>query len=165
MKSEKLSLRLAGAEDDAFLLALYASTRAAEMAAWGWTEAQAQAFLQMQFRAQRGHAAYPNATEQIIEWVGQAVGHWLIARPKREIRLVDVALLPSHQRLGIGTHLLQDLQRTARAERLPIRLHVAYDNPARFWYEQHGFNLLEDRGSHWLMEWHHSIKEEDRKGT
>ncbi len=142
------------ADDEAFLFALYANTRAAEVAAWGWAEAQAQAFLQMQFRAQRGHAAYPNAVEMIIEWEGNAVGHWLIARPDGEIRLVDVALLSAHQRLGIGTYLLQDLQRMAQSEGLPIRLHVAYDNPARFWYKRHGFKLLEDRGSHWLMEWH-----------
>ena len=153
MESEKVSLRIACVDDEAFLFALYASTRAAEIAAWGWAEAQVQAFLQMQFRAQRGHVAYPNAVEQIIEWEGNAVGHWLIARPDGEIRMVDVALLPAQQGLGIGTHLLQGLQRTAHSEGLPIRLHVAYDNPARFWYERHGFKLLEDRGSHWLMEW------------
>ncbi len=153
MKSEQLSLRLAGVEDESFLFALYASQRAAEIAAWGWTDAQAQVFLHMQFRAQRGHAAYPNAVEQVIEWGGNAVGHWVIARGEAEIRLVDVALLPAHQRQGFGTYLLQDLQRTAQHEGLPIHLHVAYDNPARFWYERHGFDLLEDRGAHWLMEW------------
>jgi ribosomal protein S18 acetylase RimI-like enzyme len=148
-----IQLRLAEAGDEDFLLRLYSTTRAAEVAAWGWPEAQRTAFLQMQFRAQRGHSAYPNATEQIVLWEGEAVGHWLIARPEGEIRLVDVALLPAHQRLGIGTTLLQDLQRTAQTERLPIRLRVAYDNPARFWYARHGFIQLEDRGSHWLMEW------------
>ncbi len=153
MKCEKLSLRSVSAEDESFLFGLYASTRATEIAAWGWTEAQAQVFLQMQFRAQRGHAAYPNAVEQVIEWEGNAVGHWLIALAEAEIRLIDVALLPAQQRQGIGTYLLQGLQRTAQHEGLPIHLHVAYDNPARFWYERHGFNLLEDRGAHWLMEW------------
>ena len=154
MKSEKLSLRLAGAADDAFLLALYGSTRAAEMAAWGWTETQRAAFLQLQFRAQQQHyAAYPNAQDLIILWDEQPVGRWLVARPEGEIRLADVALLPTHQGQGIGARLLRDLQRAAQSEGRPIRLHVAYDNRARFWYARHGFAVALDRGSHWLMEW------------
>jgi ribosomal protein S18 acetylase RimI-like enzyme len=153
-----ITLRPATAEDEAFLYELYASTRAAEVAAWGWTPAQAQQFLQMQFRAQRGYAAYPGATEQIIEWEGQSVGHWMVGRSADEIRLIDIALLPEYQRRGFGTSLLKDLQRTARDERKPIRLHVAYGNPARLWYERHGFKLLAERGAHELMEWHDDLK-------
>ena len=147
-------LRPVQTDDQEFLYQLYASTRAVEMAMWSWPEAQAMAFLQMQFRARElQYAAYPHAQDQIILWNEQPAGRWLLARPAGEIRLVEIALLPAYQRRGIGTQILEALQNTAQTKQLAIRLHVAYDNPARLWYTRHGFAVLEDRGTHWLMEW------------
>ena len=48
-----VTLRPACADDEGFLLALYASTRQDEMAAWGWDAAQQEMFLRMQFLAPR----------------------------------------------------------------------------------------------------------------
>ena len=45
------SLRPVQPDDEAFLYALYGSTRAEEMAAWNWSEAQQEAFLRLQFSA------------------------------------------------------------------------------------------------------------------
>ncbi|MBA4174599.1 MAG: GNAT family N-acetyltransferase, partial [Hyphomicrobium sp.] len=51
-----LALRPEAAADDAYLLALYATTRAAELEqVQGWTPEQKQAFVAMQFNAQRHH--------------------------------------------------------------------------------------------------------------
>jgi hypothetical protein len=65
----KTTLRPAGAEDQDFLFKLYASTRAHEIAAFGWPAAQQEAFLRMQFTAQqRGYeSVYPQAEHQIVE--------------------------------------------------------------------------------------------------
>ena len=59
--------------DEAFSFAVYASTRAAEMELVDWTQEQKNAFLQMQFNAQRQHyhLHYPQARWQVIEAAGQ----------------------------------------------------------------------------------------------
>jgi len=148
------SLRPAGEADEPFLYALYASTRVAELAAWGWPEAQQKLFLDLQFRGQQQHyAAYPNTMHWIVEAQREPIGRLLIARLNDEIRLVDVALLPDFRQRGIGAHLVQGVQAEAQGQGKAVRLHVAPDNPARSLYERLGFQLIEDRGSHWFMEW------------
>ena len=162
--NDALVVRLAAPTDEAFLFELYASTRAEELAAWGWDAAQQTAFLQLQFRGQQHHyAAYPDTKHYIIERTEQtsgephtrAIGRLLTSRPDQtdEIRLVDVALLPEARGAGIGTALVQWVQAQAQYDRKAVRLHVAPDNPARRLYERLGFQLIEDRGSHLFMEW------------
>jgi ribosomal protein S18 acetylase RimI-like enzyme len=152
--ANSFSLRPACAEDEPFLYALYASTRAAELAAWGWDEAQQKLFLDLQFRGQQQHyAAYPNTAHWIVEARHEAIGRLLIARLSDEIRLVDVALLPDFRNRGIGARLVQRVQAEARAQDKAVRLHVTADNPAHRLYARLGFQLIEDRGSHWFMEW------------
>ncbi|RKG91038.1 hypothetical protein D7V97_41980 [Corallococcus sp. CA053C] len=62
-------LRPVTREDDAFLFTLYASTRARELAAWGWSPAQQDVFLRVQYQAQSRHyaARYPAEGHPLIE--------------------------------------------------------------------------------------------------
>ena len=168
--SKALAVRLAIPADDLFLYQLYTSIRAAELAVYGWGAAQQEAFLQLQFRAQKQHyEAYPNTTHYIIEHTDQvfgkpetrAIGRLLTSRPggtENEIRLMDISLLPEQRGNGIGTAMLQWLQAEARLNNQPLRLHVAPESPARRLYERLGFQLIEDRSSHLLMEWR-AVKE------
>ena len=59
-----ITVRPAATEDQAFLLLVYAGTRADEMALVNWTPEQKTAFLEMQFNAQwqHYHLYYPEAT-------------------------------------------------------------------------------------------------------
>ena len=52
-----LDLQPLRAEDEPFLFELYASTRGDEMALVGWDKPQQEAFLRMQFKAQRSSYA------------------------------------------------------------------------------------------------------------
>lgn len=149
-----ITLRLARHDDEAFLYQLYASTRAAELAAYGWDVAQQATFLQLQFRGQRAHyAEYPNADDQIICNDAQPIGRLFVSRLEKEIRLVDVALLPEWRGQGIGARLIGELLREAARAGLLVRLHVEKFNSARRLYERLGFVLISDAGSHYLMEW------------
>jgi ribosomal protein S18 acetylase RimI-like enzyme len=160
---QPFSIRPAAEADEPFLYALYASTRAEELAAWGWTSAQQERFLQLQFRAQQQHyAAYPDTVHWIIEQqspsspaqqLRQPLGRLLLSFLPDEIRLVDVALLPDYRGQGLGAALVGWVQAQASAEGKAVRLHVTPDNPARRLYERLGFTLLEDRQSHLLLEW------------
>jgi hypothetical protein len=67
--TEQIKLRVVdNAADEAFLLGVYGSSRADEMARVPWPEQQKQAFLKMQFAAQRDHYAafYPQAKHDVI---------------------------------------------------------------------------------------------------
>jgi GNAT superfamily N-acetyltransferase len=152
---ESLSLRPITPEDDAFLAGVYASTRAEELAVTGWSDLEKAAFCRGQFNAQTAHytANYPGASLQIIERGGMPAGRLYVMRWEREIRIMDIALLPEHRGAGIGTKLLKELQDEARAAGKPLTIHVEQFNPARRLYERLGFQQVEEKGVYLLLQW------------
>ena len=150
-----LALRPILPDDDAFLLALYASTREQELAVLPWDAAQKAAFLRMQFDAQHAQyqEVYAGAAFDVILVDGQPAGRLYVARKEEEIRIVDIALMPDHCNRGIGTTLLRGLQAEAAAAGKPLRIHVERFNPALRLYERLGFREIADRGVYLFMEW------------
>jgi ribosomal protein S18 acetylase RimI-like enzyme len=148
------ALRPARPEDREHLLAVYASTRAEELAPVPWTEEQKAAFLAMQFGAQDADYKrnYAGADFSVIEVDGQPAGRLYVERRPEEIRLIDIALLPSFRRSGIGTRLLRQLITEARERRIPLTIHVEMFNPARRLYERLGFAPVAEHGIYLLME-------------
>lgn len=133
--------RPANAGDLDFLRSLYFDTRRGEMAAFGWPEAQAQAFLGMQYDFQsRSYAgSYPDAEHSIIETDDGPVGRLLLNRTKADFRVVDIALLASVHGRGIGRGVLGAVIERAEQAGLPIRLSVLIGNPAVHLYLKLGF--------------------------
>lgn len=148
-------LRPISDDDSAFLNRLYASTRADELQQLDWSEPVKMAFLGSQFEAQQRfyQAQFPFAKFQLIVHEDEPVGRLYVDRTDDEIRIIDIALLPRFQRLGIGSALLRTLLDEARQCRLPIRIHVERFNPAIKFYEQLGFRQVEDQEVYRLMEW------------
>lgn len=152
--AESVTLRPAQPDDEAFLFQLYRDTRAEEIAAWGWDEAQQQAFLSMQFRARTlSYSAYPSIEHRIILEAERPIGRLLISQMEDEIRLVDIALLSKTRGQGIGAKLISDLLARATREAKPVRLHVEKFNRALGLYQRLGFQVLEDTGTQFFMEW------------
>jgi ribosomal protein S18 acetylase RimI-like enzyme len=152
--SAAITLRPADANDEAFLYRLYASSRAAELAAWGWDSAQQEAFLNLQFRAQQAHyAEYPNVNHQIVLAGERPVGRLLVSELDDEFRLVDITLLAEHCDAGIGAALIDQLLDRARLSGKAVRLHVEKANRAQRLYRRLGFAEIGDAGSHFFMEW------------
>ena len=150
-----ITLRSIMPEDDAFLEGLYASTRAEELAVTGWSAEQTAAFCRQQFDAQTAHYQenYPGASLQVIEKEGELLGRLYVARWEREIRIMDIALLPEHRGSGIGTQLLRELQEEARSAGKSLTIHVERFNPALRLYERLGFQPIADRGVYLFLEW------------
>lgn len=149
-----ISLRPFQADDEAFLFRLYCDTRAKEMADWGWNDSQQQAFLSMQFRARNlAYSTYPNIKHSIILNSDQPIGRLLVSRKDDELRLVDIALLGEACGQGIGAKLISDLFELAVRESKPVRLHVEKSNPAFRLYQRLGFQILENTGTQFFMEW------------
>ncbi len=138
-----------------FLLRVYASARADEMSRVPWSVAEKEAFLRSQFTLQHEHyhAHYAGARFDVICEGGRDVGRYYVDLTEREIRIMDIALLPEHRGRGIGTRLVQDVLDEARASVRSVSLHVEETNPAKRLYERMGFVDVEDRGVYMLMEW------------
>jgi ribosomal protein S18 acetylase RimI-like enzyme len=137
----RISLRAVSPEDKGFLLKLYASTRQGEMEAWGWTAAQKETFIRMQFdaREQSYEAAYPGAQRRIILIGKDPAGAMIVFRDQTEIRLVDISLLPEHRGCGVGAKLIGELIAEAANASVPLRLSVLRGNRAAGLYERLGF--------------------------
>jgi ribosomal protein S18 acetylase RimI-like enzyme len=152
----RISLRPIEPADEPFLLDVYASTREDELALVDWGDEQKAAFVGQQFGAQSNHYRehYPTATLDLIVVDGEPAGRLYVDRWPGEIRVVDVALLPSYRRKGIGETLLRELQTEATASSRPVTIHVERFNPAQRLYARLGFVTADDTGPvHLLMRW------------
>jgi ribosomal protein S18 acetylase RimI-like enzyme len=150
-----IRLRPAGADDEGLMRAVYASTRADELALVSWSPEQKQAFVDSQFAAQTYAYThnYPGAEFQVVEVDGAAAGRLYLHRQAEAILIMDVALLPAYRGQGIGTRLLREVLAEGRARGLPVTIHVEKFNPALRLYQRLGFREKADRGVYLFMEW------------
>ncbi|MHA3773188.1 N-acetyltransferase family protein [Verrucomicrobiota bacterium sgz303538] len=153
--AQPYTLRPVQVEDMPFLREVYASTRADELALVSWTDEQKAEFCRMQFEAQDKHYRehYPKAQFLIIEHGELPVGRLYVDRWPREIRIMDIALLPEHRSKGIGSVLIRELQQEAQASGKTLSIHVEKFNPALRLYDRLGFRPIEDKGVYHLMVW------------
>lgn len=152
-----MQLRPATTADQAWLRALYASTREPELALSGWDPAGREAFIEMQFRAQTlaYRARHPGSLQQIIECEGQAAGRlWTDDTAPGELHLLDISLLPQRRQQGLGTACLRALLAQAGRHGRGLRLQVARGNPARRLYERLGLTVIDEQGLYLDMAWH-----------
>ncbi len=150
-----IELRPAGDADRAFLRAVYASTRADELAMSGLGAEQCERFIDQQFAAQDHHyrAHYTGARFDLVLVDAAAVGRLYVARWAEEIRIMDIALLPAWRGRGIGTHLLRALLAEGEASGKTVSIHVEIFNPAQRLYHHLGFSPVSEVGVYRLMEW------------
>ncbi|MDO8389321.1 MAG: GNAT family N-acetyltransferase [Actinomycetota bacterium] len=142
MTTAPVRLRPAVADDDAALLAIYASTRAEELAPLPWTDEQKATFVTQQYRAQAAdyRQRHPGADFLVIERDGVVIGRLYRTRLEGgEIRVLDIALLGEHCGQGIGSALLRDVMAEANHEQVLLSLHVEFWNPALRLYHRLGF--------------------------
>ena len=150
-----MSLRSTTPADTSLLARVYASSRAEELAVTGWSDEQKEIFCRRQFDAQAAYYAanYPEASFQVIERDDTPIGRLYVARWEKEIRIVDITLLPEFRGSGIGTKLLRELQDEARTTGKSLTIHVERFNRALQLYERLGFHQIEDKGVYLLMSW------------
>lgn len=152
--SANITLHPVSADDYDFLVALYGSTRAEEMAMVPWTTEQQETFIRLQFAAQQDHYAekYPTASHDIIVCDDRPVGRLYVARLDQEIRIIDITLLPAERNAGIGSHLLRQLLDEANGSGKITRIYVEEFNPSLRLFERLGFSPSEQHGIHLLLQ-------------
>jgi ribosomal protein S18 acetylase RimI-like enzyme len=119
-----------------------------------WSPGEKEAFLRMQFEAQSTwyREQYVGATFDVIVVGGEPAGRLYVRRGEKEIRIIDIALLPEYRGSGIGTTLLRDLLAEADAAGKSTTIHVERMNPALGLYQRLGFAIAEDKGVYLLLE-------------
>jgi GNAT superfamily N-acetyltransferase len=150
-----ITLRPAGPDDYEFLVEVYSSTRAEELALVPWNNEQRDAFIRSQFNAQQEHylKTYPAATHDIIVSNGRPVGRLYVARLDHEIRIIDITLLPAERNVGIGSYLIKQLLDDAKQTGKITRIYVEEFNPSLRLFQRLGFSPSEQHGFHLLLQW------------
>jgi ribosomal protein S18 acetylase RimI-like enzyme len=154
--SEKqITLRPATGADDDFILACYASTRAQEMAQVPWNAEQKEAFVKMQYVAQKQHyaAEWPRASHDIICVDEVPVGRIYFDRREDALHILDVTVLPQHRNQGTGSTVLRRLLDEASRVGKPVTIYVESFNPSLRLFERLGFRKDHEKGFHLLMKW------------
>lgn len=150
-----VALRPVRPDDEEFIYAVYASTRAEEMAIVPWNEGQREMFLRSQFAAQQKHyqGYYPEALHQIILLAEQPAGRLYVDRQEQEIRILDITVLPGNRGCGIGSLLINQLMAEAAAANHRLTIYVESFNRSRSLFERLGFVPIEEDGFQLLFEW------------
>ena len=150
-----ITLRDALPADEVLLFALYASSRAEEMALVPWSDEQRDGFLRMQYDAQTTHyrQAFPNANFSVILRDEVPVGRLYVSRKENEIRILDITVLPELRNQGIGTAMLDDLVREAAQLKKHVVIYVETFNPSLRLFERLGFKSIAEEGINFLMKY------------
>ncbi|HSI61748.1 MAG TPA: N-acetyltransferase [Candidatus Saccharimonadia bacterium] len=142
-------------QDEDFLCRLYASTREEELSVTGWPRELKAEFLRQQFQAQSAHYDLhyrsAGADFRVILLHGVPQGRLYIYQSEKEIRLVDIALMPETRGKGVGTAVLHHVLATAAQACLPVTIHVEKNNPAMNLYKRLGFSAVGEHGCYDLM--------------
>ena len=148
-----LYLRAETPDDLDFSASLYATTRQAEMNALPWSDAEKSAFCRMQFNAQHLHYVghYPAVQFLVIERNSVRIGRVYIEQKAAALLLMEITLAPEQRGAGVGGAIAVALLQQARANALPMHLHVEPLNPAKRLYERLGFRDIETEGFYTFM--------------
>ncbi|MCA9032060.1 MAG: GNAT family N-acetyltransferase, partial [Planctomycetaceae bacterium] len=133
----------------------YASTREEELRPVPWSNEDKAAFLKMQFDAQHNHymKEFASASFDVIELDGEAIGRLYLDRWDDQIRIIDIALLPTSRGQGIGGEIMQSILAEATSAGKAVTIHVEGNNPAQRLYKRLGFKKVDDTGVYHLMRW------------
>lgn len=154
--AQGISLRPETEEDDPFLVALYATTRQSELdQVPDWAEEQKQAFVAMQFNAQRQHYRHvlADVAFDVITRHGEPIGRLYTREGETMLHIVDILLDPAERGAGLGAAMLRGLADNALAAGKVLSIFVESYNPARRLYDRLGFvQVGEPRGFYIEME-------------
>lgn len=141
--------------DMPFLMQLYGSTRADELALVDWADTQKQAFIAMQFEAQHAYYQqhYTQAYFELVLLQGDPIGRLYLNPSATDIRIVDIALLPEFRGRGLGTALLRSVLALGQRTGAAVSIHVEQFNPALRLYKRLGFGQVGEVGVYFLMRW------------
>ncbi len=153
MSSETVTRRPAQENDLPFLLIVYGSTRAEEMAQLPWSDDEKSAFLKSQLESQHAYYAqvFPSADREVLLVDGEPAGRFYVDRGQNEIHVIDIALLPPFRNRGIGSHLLGEILAEGARSGVKVTIYVEKNNPAKRLYQRLGFEVIDQDDVYYLL--------------
>lgn len=142
MRSLDVTTRPARESDFEWLLALRLTTMSEHFEASGLS-------LPEQEHAHRLSQEY--SAIEVVQMDGSDVGMVKVIRETDLWHLIQIQLLPEHQRKGIGTFIIEAFLVEASAQHRPVTLQVLKANPAKGLYERLGFSVVADLGHSYEM--------------
>lgn len=136
--SHRIDLRPANESDAEFAFSVQeACMRKYATATFGWWDTE------------RARASFSVFLDSIIQRDQTDIGIMSAWDEQDHLFLGKLYILPEYQNRGIGSVLLRRL--IADADK-PIKLAVLRVNPARRFYERHGFTVVEETNERYFME-------------
>jgi RimJ/RimL family protein N-acetyltransferase len=142
--------------DRTFLYALFAETKAADIAAMPIDAAAKDALLRMQYRSMTAtyRQEYPAARWEVVELAGEPVGLLVTNVGDHCITYVDIELSLRAQGRGLATRVMTRALEEARRLRLPARVNVLAQNAASLKLcDRIGFVKVGDEPPFVQLEW------------
>ena len=129
-----ISTRNATDADFDFLFELHRQTMGPYVEqTWGWDETWQRNYFKQHFMSRPC---------EVIEVRGKEIGCLRIEDREEFVLLDYIAIMPDHQRTGLGTRLLRTVLKRAVHRGVPVRLNVLRVNPAKALYERLGFEVI-----------------------
>lgn len=153
---QPFGLRPAASADQAFLEALYFSSREDLHHALPDAAALGQ-LIAMQRRMQEAgfERNFPDARHLVLERAGQPIGRVVVDEGPGDLRLVDIAVAPAARRCGAAAAVVRALQAAAARRGVPVTLAVAKANAAALGlYRSLGFEVRGEDPVVEQMAWH-----------
>ncbi|MBV8831037.1 MAG: GNAT family N-acetyltransferase [Acidobacteriaceae bacterium] len=153
----QIELRPAESSDEEFFYCLFAETRAGQFAGVGLPAPKIEQLMRMQFRAREAAylREYPNSERVVISVGAEKAATLWCDQTDRDLRIIDIAVLPRFQGRGIARTAMQNVLRRAATERKTVRLSVRSENArARALYEQLGFRVCGTGDFYVELTWH-----------
>ena len=97
--------------------------------------------------------AFDPAEVQIIQVDGVDTGYLQVSESAEEVSLAQIHLAAPFRSRGIGTRLIRELMRDARAKGKSVSLAVVRNNPAFSLYWRLGFRVVGEDGTRLFMRW------------
>jgi ribosomal protein S18 acetylase RimI-like enzyme len=158
MSAGKITLRPVVDSDEDFLLEVYGSTREEELARVAWPREHKDAFVRMQWQAQKEHYAHehPRAEHTIISVDEVPVGRLYLDRSGEDFHILDITVLPQYRNRGTGSFLIGQIMAEAKQAGKPVTIFVESFNRSLRLFERLQFGKVEETGFHFLMKWPHT---------
>jgi ribosomal protein S18 acetylase RimI-like enzyme len=152
---DEINLRPVTEADEEFLVSVYESTRAAELAQVPWNPEQKAAFVRMQYAGQKHHyaAEYPQASHEIICVGSVRVGRLYLARGETAFHILDITVLPQHRNRGTGSNVLRRIMDEAMRAGKPVTIYVESFNPSLELFRHLGFATAAEHGFQLFLRW------------
>jgi ribosomal protein S18 acetylase RimI-like enzyme len=137
-----------------FLQKVYKSTREEELQLTDWSDEQKQQFTDQQFEAQHSYyqQVYKDASFGIIFSDNKPAGRLYLWESEKQIRIVDISLLPEFRNQGIGGAILNNLIEKSELTSKVLSIHVESYNRALSLYKRLGFEQKDHTGVYFYLE-------------